>query len=209
MESFDYEQLLKEFRYPLLILFIGAILVGLGFLFLEKQENILSEEVEVLSEETLNDKTKIVTAEISGCVARPGVYGLTVGSRVDDLINAAGGFTAAADKVWTEKYLNRAAKITDGQKVFIPAIGYQSGNTTANKTGEDQSISTSFSSDSSGFININTASLQQLDSLPGIGQKYGQSIIEHRPYSNILELVSKSVLGQSLFEKIKDNISVY
>ena len=59
-----------------------------------------------------------------------------------------------------------------------------------------------------GLVNINTSSLGELDKLPGIGQVYGQKIIEQRPYSNIEEILTKEVLPKNVFEKIKDKISL-
>ena len=59
------------------------------------------------------------------------------------------------------------------------------------------------------LININTASLQELDTLPGIGPVYGQSIVEHRPYSNIEELMSKGALKKNVYEKVKDLVTIY
>jgi competence protein ComEA len=139
----------------------------------------------------------------------PGVYKLVSGSRVDDLLVLSGGFSSDANRVWTDKYLNRAAKLTDGQKVYIPSVNQQSNVLSAENSGGDQTISSTFSSDSNSLININTASLSQLDSLPGIGQIYGQNIIEHRPYSTLEELVSKGALKQSLYDKIKNLITLY
>jgi competence protein ComEA len=209
MVGFDYRQLLIKFRYPLLIFLVGLILITGGIFFFKSGLSSPSTKVEVLNAETQNDNLKNVTIEISGEVLKPGVYKLPDGSRIDDLLIAAGGFSNKADRVWTDKYLNRAAKLTDGQKVYIPKIGEQSGGLSAKNSGGDQSVSPLNSSDSSGLININSASLQELDSLPGIGQVYGQSIIEHRPYSTTEELVSKGAIKQSLFNKIKDKISVY
>ncbi|MFA6282333.1 MAG: SLBB domain-containing protein, partial [Candidatus Omnitrophota bacterium] len=74
-------------------------------------------KVEVLSESDEIDNSKNITVEIAGEVIKPGVYKLSDGSRVDDLLVLAGGLTADADRSWTDKYLNRAAKVTDGQKV--------------------------------------------------------------------------------------------
>jgi competence protein ComEA len=189
--------------------FIGLILTVGGVFFFKSGLNSTGTKVEILGTNAGPGTGQDITAEISGEVVKPGVYKLPDGSRIDDLLVAAGGFSGDADRVWADKYLNRAAKIIDGQKVFIPKVGQQTSSSTAKTSGGGQSVSPSFSSDSNGQININTASLSQLDSLPGIGQVYGQSIIEHRPYSTTEELVSKGAIKQSLFNKIKDLITIY
>lgn len=196
-------------RSLLLLSIVGLILVALGIFFLKSDLNFSGTKVEVLNSKDLDKTSAIITVEISGEVIKPGVYKLPGGSRVDDLLINAGGFSEKADRVWVDKYLNRAAKLTDGQKVYITSIEKQSDTSTANKTLGDQTVSSTFLTDSKNLIDINTASLTKLDSLPGIGQVYGQSIIEHRPYSNIEELVSKGVLKKSVYEKIKNLISVY
>jgi competence protein ComEA len=205
------ESFLTSSRSRVLILLgvVGLILIAVGIFFLKADLNFGGTKVEVLSESEEIDNPKNITAEISGEVIKPGVYKLSDGSRVDDLLILAGGFSAKADRNWTDKYLNRAAKITDGQKVYIPSINQQLNNSSAKLGIGDQTVSPPFSSDSHSPININTASLQELDSLPGIGQIYGQSIIEHRPYSNVSELTSKGVLKTTVYNKIKDLISVY
>jgi competence protein ComEA len=212
MQSFDYKELITKFRYPILILLSGLILMGGGYFFFKSGPGTSGTKVEVLGNSTENsatDSAKIITVEISGAVITPGVYKLPDGSRINDLLVVAGGFSGKADRTWTDKYLNRAAKITDGQKVYIPPVGEQSTTSTASVGGGDQTISSTNSSDSNTFININTASLSQLDSLPGIGQVYGQSIIDHRPYSDPSELLSKGALKTSVYNKVKDLISVY
>ncbi len=185
------------------------VLVGFGIFFVKNRAAVLPAKVEVLGESEKSESVGMLTAEIAGEVNYPGVYKIPEGSRVDDLIILAGGLTPKADTLWADKYLNRAARLTDGQKVFLPLADNHSGGSTAKKDGGDQNVSPTILSDSNDLININTASLDQLDSLPGIGQKYGQSIIEHRPYSTTSELVSKGAIKQNLFEKIKDKISVY
>lgn len=210
MQGFDYRELLSKFRYPLLIFLIGITLVLGGIFFFKSGPSFGGTKVEVLTDGVEeNNNSKSITTEISGEVINPGVYKLSNDGRVDDLLIAAGGFSQKADRVWTDKYLNRAAKVSDGQKIYIPSIDKQSDVLSAKNVGGDQSISTNFSSDSKILININSASLGELDTLPGIGQVYGQSIIEHRPYSNVSELLSKEVLKKSVYEKIKDKISIY
>jgi competence protein ComEA len=203
------EELLFKYRYPLLILLVGLILIALGLFLFKSGLMSPSTKVEVLSGTTEGQNTTEITAEIAGEVMRPGVYKMASGSRVDDLLVLSGGFSSGADRTWTDKYLNRAAKLTDGQKVYIPSVNQQSDVLSAKNSGGDQNTSSTFSSDSNSLININTASLNQLDSLPGIGQVYGQNIIEHRPYSTLEELVSKEVVTQSLYDKIKNQITIY
>lgn len=209
MQGFDFKELLLKFRIPLICLLVGLILLGSGLFFIKSGLNFGGTKVEVLSESIDSDNSNNVTAEISGEVITPGVYKVPSGGRIDDLLILAGGLTAKADREWTDKYLNRAAKVSDGQKVYIPSVGQQSKVLSAKNGVGDQTISSTFSPDSNAKININSASLDQLDSLPGIGQVYGQNIIEHRPYSNVSELSSKGVLKTSVYDKIKDLITIY
>lgn len=204
MENLD--KFLFKFRYPLLIGLLGIIFFGTGVLFFKNGNGIFSTKTKV---EILNssgeggDNTAEIFVEVSGQVEKPGVYKLEKGTRVEDALILSGGFSAGADRVWVEKSLNRAAKLIDGQKIYILEVG---------ESGPARNASASVAGGGvveSGLVNINTASLSQLDSLPGIGQVYGQSIIEHRPYSNIEELTSRGVLKTGVYEKIKDKISVF
>lgn len=205
----NVDKFLLKFRYPLLISLLGIIFLGAGVLFFKNGNSLSSTKtkVEILnsSEENQNSISEIFV-EVSGQVEKPGVYKLKAGSRVEDALILSGGFSPSADRVWVEKSLNRAAKLIDGQKIYIPKVGETSsavkGVGTISSGGGGGVVD-------GGLVNINTASLSQLDSLPGIGQVYGQSIIEHRPYSNIEELMSRGVLKTGVYEKIKDKISVF
>ena len=208
MHGFDFDELLFKFRYPLLFLFAGLMLVGSGVFFVKRGLDRPATKVEVLNGSEDSD-TKKITAEIAGFVEKPGVYKLSGDSRVEDLLILAGGFSVGADRIWTEKYLNRAAKLTDGQKVYIPSVDKQSDSASAKSGGGDQSGSSPILGQNVDLVNINTAGLKELDSLPGIGPAYGQSIIDHRPYSNIEELLSKGSLRKSDYEKIKNLVTVY
>lgn len=209
MQGFDFEGLLLRFRYPLLIFIAGLTLLGIGLLIIKTNGMPFGTKVEVLEKGNRENEDFDVTVEIAGGVLIPGVYKLKNGSRVDDLLVVSGGFSAKADRVWTDKYLNRAAKLTDGQKVFIPLNNQQSNLLGAKTEVGDQSVSPVFITDSNTLININTAGLDRLDSLPGIGPVYGQNIIDHRPYSNVEELLSKGILKKTVYEKIKNLVSVY
>jgi competence protein ComEA len=207
--KFNFDEFLLKYRYHLLIVLVGIILVGAGFLFFKKSLNFSSAKVEILQSSSGEEGTGEITADISGAVINPGVYKLPTGGRIDDLLIAAGGLTASADRVWSDKYLNRAAKLTDGQKVYVPSAVEHSDVLSAKTGGGDQSISSGFSTDSNSLVNINTATLQELDSLAGIGPVYAQKITEHRPYSKPEDLVGSGAITQTLYEKIKNSVTVY
>ena len=212
IQKFDYDAFFFRYRYYIFVILLGVILIGLG-IFASKKGLTDSSKVEVAGNVQNLETGKEIIAEIAGEVVKPAVYKLSDGARVEDLLVLAGGLSANADRVWVDKTLNRAAKLTDGQKIFIPASRQaglqQSSVLSAKNSGENQTISTGISSQGSGLIDINSVSLKELDSLPGIGPVYGQNIIDHRPYSTVDELVSKKVINQTTFDKIKDKISVY
>ncbi len=206
----NFDEFLTKFRIPLLILLSGLIVIACSVIYFKSEIFAPQTKIEVLNATTSGQVLMgEITMEIVGEVVTPGVYKLANGSRIDDLLVVSGGFSKNADRVWTDKYLNRAAKLTDGQKVFIPKVGQQTLGVSDKNGRGDQTTSLTFSSDSSSLININTASSSQLDSLPGIGPTYAQNIIEHRPYSTLEELVSKGAIRISLFEKIKEKITIY
>ncbi|KKP86770.1 hypothetical protein A2011_00265 [candidate division CPR3 bacterium GWE2_35_7] len=124
---------------------------------------------------------------------------MSEGDRVIDLITRSGGITIEADKSYIEKHLNQAAQLIDGQKIYIP------------KEGENllQNDNSSFGNQNSqGKVSINYGSATDLDSLPGIGEKRASSIIKNRPYASIEELLLRKIIPQSVFEDIKNDISL-
>ena len=179
------------------------MLLGMGIIFLKSGQSFKSSDIEILSDESFSESATIV--EVAGAVINPGVYQLKSGARIEDALIAAGGFASDADRVWIEKMINQAAPVKDGQKVYIKHLGEES----ADILGLSSGVEGALSSDVGGVININTASQKELESLPDIAQKRAQNIIEHRPYSTLEELVSKGAIGKSVFEKIKNQITIY
>lgn len=138
---------------------------------------------------------------------KPGVYRLKDGARVSQAIDAAGGLTAEADVTG----LNRASKITDGQKIYVPTVGEQ--QTAAAVGGAESSASTTpGTGSSSGLVNINTASAAELQTLSGIGPSMAQSIIDERTqngaFASVDDLMRVSGIGEKKLAKIKDCICV-
>ena len=145
----------------------------------------------------ISDEKIELSIDIEGAVKNPGVYTLKNGGLIQDAINAAGGLSEAADNELLAKDLNRAEPLKNNQKINIPfkpqPTPQVAGETTAGK------------------ININTASLEQLDTLPGIGPVYAQRIIDYRKkksFSSLEEIMDIQGIGEKTFEKFKDLITI-
>lgn len=147
-------------------------------------------------------RTKI-KVDIEGAVLRPGVYELPSNQRIQDLLVLGGGLSSSADRAYIAKNLNLAAKLTDGGKVYIPSVNEaKSGNLERpGGTGAAAGVNTLAK------ININSASLSELDTLPGVGPVTAQKIISNRPYQVPEDLKNKKAVNLATFEKIKDLIT--
>lgn len=140
-----------------------------------------------------------VVVHVAGAVSSPGVYTLPADSRVDDAVRAAGA-TADADL----SQLNLAQKLADGQKITVPAAG--------ETPAPADNTAPSDSSQSGALININTATLEELETLPSIGEVRAQAIIayreEHGGFRTTDELMEVSGIGEKIFADISPHITV-
>lgn len=145
--------------------------------------------------------------DVDGAVVRPGVYRLKDGARVSQAIDAAGGLTVEADVTG----LNRASKITDGQKIYVPTVGEQQAAAAVGGA-ESSAATTPGAGSSSGLVNINTASAAELQTLSGIGPSMAQLIIDDRskngPFASVDDLMRVSGIGEKKLAKIKDCICI-
>lgn len=152
---------------------------------------------------------KPVRVHVAGAVVRPGVYDLSEDGRWLDAVEAAGGFVAEADK----NTLNLAQVVEDGERIEIPYVeGYTPEADTGFTVVSESTPSSSSSPDGEALVDINTASLDELDKLPGIGMTTAQKIIDYRekngPFARIQDIVNVSGIGDATFEEIKDLITV-
>lgn len=162
--------------------------------------------VEVLETNTSEQLSGTIAVEIAGAVSEPGVYELLASDRVERLLIASGGLSAEADRDWVEKNINRAAKLIDGQKIYIPKQGETAVYSLQSAVKGANAVAGSTGLTGSTVVNINIASQKELESLKGIGPARAQSIIENRPYGTIDELVNKKVISKKLFDEIRAEI---
>ena len=148
----------------------------------------------------------VVVVQVAGAVARPGVYSLPAGSRVADAIQAAGGYSTEVDPRAAETKLNLAAKLQDAQLIAVP----RRGETASGATGAG-GASGAGTSTTPGLINLNTASAEQLDTLPGVGPATAQKIIasrEEKPFAKVDDLVTRKVVTASVLAKLRSLVTV-
>ncbi len=160
---------------------------------------IFSEDnLETADIETVDAEKKLITVHVVGSVSNPGVYHLPEDSRVDDAILKAGGFTPDADM----ERINLARPLIDGEQILVPEML---------KNGEDIDLSTA--PEETGMVNINRASVSELETLSGIGETRGRAIVQYReengPFASIEDIMEVPNIGAGIFEGIKDQITVF
>ncbi len=141
-----------------------------------------------------------IVVHIAGAVANPGVYTLPTGSRLHQAISAAGNLLADADA----NAVNLAALLVDGQRVFIPRIGEA---VPAVQAGAQPPVGGSAGGVASGPIDLNRASAEQLDTLPGIGPATAAAIVAHRdqngPFATADDLLKVRGIGPAKLDAIR------
>ncbi len=167
----------------------------------------INENIEQREEPSTNQQVpeiRMIVVDVKGQVIRPGVYSLEEGMRVNDAISAAGGLTSEADS----DVINLATRLIDGMAIIVPKLGeeartpiVQGGSETTATIGTGQ-----------GKVNLNTASVTELETLPGIGPSKSSAIIQYREenkgFKTIEDLMEVSGIGEKTFEKLRELITV-
>jgi len=142
-----------------------------------------------------------VVVQAAGAVQHPGLYRLPPASRVDDLVTAAGGLAADADP----DRLNLAALLSDGQKIYVPRVGEPLPSEGATSVPGDGSTT-------SQPLDLNQATLPQLDALPGIGPATAQAILDYRAqhgrFRSVDDLLNVRGIGDAKLEQLRPLVRV-
>ena len=179
------------------------LLVGVGGLLPKKEEAV--EESEALVTTVLAEKTEenttleaVIFVDIKGEVKKPGVYQMKVGDRVKDALDAAGGLTAEADS----QKVNLAQRVEDQMVIVVPKVGEEAEAIPAGATSKEVS--------KEGKVNINTATVEELKTLKGVGEKKAEAIIEYRKKNGSFktkeDLMKVRGIGKKLFESFEERI---
>ena len=179
------------------------LLVGVGGLFSKKEEPV--EEPAVVETTMLAEKTEVSTTQeavifvdIKGAVNNPGVYQMKSGDRVKDALDAAGGLTDEADS----QKVNLAQRVEDQMVIIVPKVGEEATEIPVGGTSKEAA--------KDGKVNINTATVEELKTLKGVGEKKAEAIIEYRKKNGSFktkeDLMKVRGIGKKLFESFQERI---
>ena len=182
---------------------ILLILVGVGGLFSKREESV--EGTTVVETTMLVEKTEVSTTQetvifvdIKGEVKKPGVYHMKVGDRVKDALEAAGGLTEEADS----QKVNLAKRLEDQMVIVVPKVGEEAEEIPAGETRKEAT--------KEGKVNINTATVEELKTLKGVGEKKAEAIIEYRKKNGSFktkeDLMKVRGIGKKLFDSFQERI---
>lgn len=182
---------------------ILLILVGVGGLFSKREESV--EGTTVVETTMLVEKTEVSTTQgtvifvdIKGAVKNPGVYQMKDGDRVKDALDAAGGLTDEADS----QKVNLAKRLEDQMVIVVSKVGEEAEEIPAGATSKEEA--------KEGKVNINTATVEELKTLKGVGEKKAEAIIEYRKKNGSFQtkedLMKVRGIGKKLFESFQERI---
>ncbi len=170
--------------------------------------------------------------DVSGALKEPGVYCMEEGSLLIDAVNKAGGFSSDVAYRFISRKINLAQEVVNNQKLYFPfeeemecsMVSFLpeakeveiiisdttdiTDTTNTTDSTEDTTIEDNTEEDSLQCVNINSATLSELDSLNGIGASTAQKIIDSRPYGNLEDLLQVSGIGESTYNKFKEDICI-
>lgn len=182
-------------KYYIYITIFIIIIIAIIFIPVREEEQVL--QFEPITSNEPSNEPEYIYIDIKGEVNNPGVYKVLKESRLFQLLLLTGGTTSEADTL----AINLSLKLYDQQVIYIPSFD-----------DEYQTIIEVIDNNSLGIININSASLELLDTLPGIGPSTAQSILDYRTetgfFESIEDIMNVTGIGEATFNEIKDLITV-
>lgn len=204
----EYKKILSIIGGVLAVIVI--ILVGRGMMASPTKEKVMVTNAVNTTrvEETTTMMPQNCYVDIKGEVLHPGVYEFSCESRMQEVIKKAGGFTEEAD----ETKINLAQKITDQMQLIVPNVhSKQEGGVTEGNSEKGNSSNSTPSNSKQGTVNINTATLEQLQTIKGIGKKKAEAILqyrkEHGAFRTKEDLLQVKGIGKKALEAIESQVT--
>jgi competence protein ComEA len=217
LQRVDFQRIvevMREYKVPLVLGSISVICIVISLFLLISSRQAPSPTTFLLGTATESGgiRSRTIKVDVAGGVIHPGVYSLGEGARIEDAIIAAGGLSQSVSTILLETSVNRAARVIDGGKVYIPEkVDEEEPDTSYKQNVQRVGNNTSHileSGQTGSQISINNASEQDLETLSGVGPATAAKIISGRPYTSLDQLLDKKVVGQKLYDKIKNQLTL-
>ncbi len=186
---------LERFSHAIIIGLAALLVAAVIALVVERHNSAQPLEITLAGTPTAGGPIQVY---ITGAVSKPGVYQMSDGDRTVDLLYKAGGAAPDADL----EAVNLAVRLHDEDRVIVPRTGEAASGPTSQVAGAV----------SAAAVNINKASAQDLDALPGVGAVYSQRIVDSRttngPFATPDDLVNRQLIPRATYDKIRDLITV-
>lgn len=205
---------LKKYLVEIIVLSTAVLTTIIAFVVYMKNNqevNFGSENIPIIYNEVSQKPTKIYV-EVSGSVNKPDLYEASDGVRLKELIEKAGGLSKNADTNFFARNFNLARIPSDQEKIYIPSVwevsnGYFT-ESLLTVYGQKALEENTENLDKNMLININSSSVEELDTLPGIGKVTADKIIKNRPFKALQDLIEQKVVNKSVYENIKELITI-
>lgn len=204
------KKIFKKYIVEIILMTIALIFTITSLVIFLKNNEETNEEIYFPKQTNIQSLNKIYI-DVSGSVNKPDLYEAPAGTRLKEIIKKAGGLSDNADKNFFYRNFNLARVLNDQEKIYIPSVWeVQAGLFTENPQTINfiQPNYNQQPNNNSILVNINEATLDELDSLPGIGKTTAQKIIDNRPYQSLEDLLNKKIVNKNTYEKIKSLISL-
>lgn len=209
-----FKPFLRRYLIEIALIAISIIIAITSFSMYFSADNNISadEELEVKAPIVANNMGKIFV-DISGSVEKPDVYEVKAGTRLKDILRKAGGLSNTAEKGFFDRNYNLAQIVNDQEKIHVPSylevqmgLFVEPSQTVTAIRAQVQSVN-SDNQIASKQIDVNVATAEELDTLPGVGVSTANKIIQNRPYQSINELIDKKIVKKNVYDAIQPLIA--
>lgn len=214
----SFSPIFQKYKIEIILISTSFLAAAISFLLFLSGQNLSESKSNILVAKPttkIYDNEKFII-DIAGAIQKPGVYEVTPGARLKDALELGDGLSYGADKNFVARNFNFARFLNDQEKIYIPysweiyggifsepqrVLNYLQPQTKPSYV--PQKIQNSKT------LDINTATSEELQELPGIGTTIAEKIIKNRPYKSANDLVDKKIVNKGVFEKIKSEITTY
>lgn len=196
----SFNLLFGRYKAEIILITVASVCLVISISTFTNSSKIKTDPTTVNENVPTDEPSKKIYVDLEGSVQKTGIYEVTSGARLKDILITSEGLSANADRLFFARNFNLSQLLVDQEKIYIPSVAeVESGLISENPNSESKSQDK---------ISLNQGSESELDSLPGVGTATIQKIISGRPYGSVNELIDRKIVSEGTFTKIKELIDL-